>query len=219
AGFAIGLAFQGTLSNFAAGILLMVFRPFRVGDVVNVATVTGKVNEIDLFTTTLDTPDNRRLIIPNSAIAGTTIENLTYHKHRRVDVTVGISYAADLDRSRTVLQNCISLHEDKLISGDGRGAQVLLTALNSSSVDWTVRFWTAAENFHAVKELLTVEIKRQLDLAGLEIPFPQMHLHVSRRVDDAFVDTPSTEAEPAPIPKMLTLPASNNGRVRPRARG
>ncbi len=100
AGFAIGLAFQGTLSNFAAGVLMLVFRPFKVGDMINAGGVMGKVNEIDLFTTTLDTPDNRRIVVPNSGIAGGTIENVTFHPHRRVEVLVGVSYSADLDQTR-----------------------------------------------------------------------------------------------------------------------
>ena len=97
AGFAIGLAFQGTLSNFASGVLLLVFRPFKVGDVINAAGITAKVYEIDLFTTTFDTPDNRRIVVPNSSIAGGTIENITFHGQRRLDVAVGVDYSADID--------------------------------------------------------------------------------------------------------------------------
>ena len=96
ASFAIAFALQGTLSNFAAGILMIVFRPFKVGDTVNVAGVCGTINEVDLFTTTLDTPDNRRLIIPNSSISSGTIENVSFHAHRRVEVIVGVDYVANL---------------------------------------------------------------------------------------------------------------------------
>ena len=108
AGFAIGMAFQGTLGNFAAGIMLLVFRPFKVGDVINAAGITAKVNEIDLFTTTFDTPDNRRIIVPNSAITASTIENVSHHSERRVDVHVGCDYAADLRQTREVLQRAPS---------------------------------------------------------------------------------------------------------------
>ena len=218
AGFAIGLAFQGTLSNFASGILLLVFRPFKVGDVVNAAGVTGKVNEIDLFTTTFDTPDNRRLIIPNSAIAGTTIENISFHPHRRVDVTVGVEYAASLDDTREVLTACAEALADKMIVGTGRGYQILLTNLGASSVDWTIRFWTAKENYFAVKEELTSEVKRQLDAHSIGIPFPQMQLHVS---ESTGITLQSNSAHPSlPMPKMNTgNMLDRGGRIRPRARG
>ena len=105
AGFAIGLAFQGTLSNFSAGVMLLVFRPFKVGDVVTVSGVTGEVEEIELFTTQMNTLDNRRLIVPNGSIFGSTIENITFHDKRRVDVSVGTDYGADLKRTvRFLLQ-------------------------------------------------------------------------------------------------------------------
>ncbi len=219
AGFAIGLAFQGTLSNFAAGILLLVFRPFKVGDMINAAGIMGKVNEIDLFTTALDTPDNRRLIIPNSSIAGGTIENITFHKHRRVDVPVGVAYAASLEETRHVLIACAESLGDKLVRGEGRGYQILLTNLGASSVEWTVRAWANTPDFFAVKEALTTEIKHQLDAHGLEIPFPQMQLHMK---DNAHRSDVSTSLERAlPIPKLGSL-AGETGRaprVRPRPRG
>ncbi len=179
AGFAIGLAFQGTLSNFASGVLLLVFRPFKVGDMVIAAGVTGKINEIDLFTTTFDTPDNRRLIVPNSAISSGTIENMTYHAHRRVDLTVGVAYNASLDATRTALTAAVTNLSDLMIPGENRGYQVLLGQLGASSVDWTVRFWTATENFAKTRERLTGEVKLQLMKAEIDIPFPQMQLHIS----------------------------------------
>ncbi len=179
AGFAVGLAFQGTLSNFASGVLLLVFRPFKVGDMVTAGTVTGRINEIDLFTTTFDTPDNRRIIVPNSAIASGTIENVTFHAHRRVDVTIGVAYAAGLEQTRAALTAAAMSLSDIMIAGDKRGYQVLLGQLGPSSVDWTIRFWTATENVFAARERLTQEIKVQLMRAGIEIPFPQMQLHLS----------------------------------------
>ncbi|MEZ6138556.1 MAG: mechanosensitive ion channel family protein [Pirellulaceae bacterium] len=214
AGFAIGLSFQGTLSNFAAGILLLVFRPFKVGDVVNAAGVMGKIQEIDMFTTIFDTPDNRRLIVPNSSISGAIIENISFHKERRVDVTVGVCYAASLDDTRAVLVASAEALADKLISGPGRGYQIILSNLGASSVDWTIRFWTASENFFAVKEALTSEVKRQLDASGIEIPFPQMQLHIA---DQASASSPKHPS--LPIPKMNTVVAARGNRIRPRARG
>lgn len=217
AGFAIGLAFQGTLSNFASGVLLLVFRPFKVGDVVQAAGVSGKVNEIDLFTTTLDTPDNRRLIIPNSAIAETTIENISHHPHRRVDVEVGVGYMAGLSATREVLTRCAEALADLRIDGEGRGYQIVLSNLGASSVDWTVRFWTATENYFAVKEALTVEIKQQLDASGIDIPFPQMQLHIT---DPEATHESHLPEQALPIPKMNVSPGEvRPGKIRPRARG
>lgn len=223
AGFAIGLAFQGTLSNFASGILLLVFRPFKVGDLINAAGVMGKVNEIDLFTTTLDTPDNRRLIVPNSSIAGATIENVTFHKHRRVDVPVGVAYAASLDETRRVLTACAESLGDRLIVGEGRGCQIMLLNLGAHSVEWMVRVWVATPDFFAAKEALTSQIKCQLDLHGLEIPFPQMQLHV--KDNDHGIDLAASKEASIqsvlPIPKLSRLPeqGARSPRVRPRARG
>jgi len=177
-GFAVGMAFQGTLSNFAAGVMLLVFRPFKVGDVINAAGITAKVYEIDLFVTTLDTPDNRRIIVPNSAIAGGTIENITHHDHRRVDVEVGAAYDADIDKTREVLEAVVAAHKDQMIEGDGRGYQIFLANLGGSSVDWVIRFWSKKEDFWAVKESLTRETKYKLDEAGIGIPFPQMDVHL-----------------------------------------
>ncbi|MEM8733953.1 MAG: mechanosensitive ion channel domain-containing protein [Planctomycetota bacterium] len=186
-GFAVGLAFQGTLSNFAAGVLLLVFRPFRVGDVVNTAGVLGKVNAIDLFTTTFDTPDNRRLIVPNSAITGATIENVTFHPERRVEVVVGVDYSASLDTTRQVLTECAEALADCTIQGEGRGYQIVLANLGASSVDWKVRLWTKTEDFFAVQEELTEEIKNRLDEVGIGIPFPQMELHLAESGSAASV--------------------------------
>ncbi|GAB5403040.1 MAG: mechanosensitive ion channel family protein [Aureliella sp.] len=200
AGFAIGLAFQGTLSNFASGILLLVFRPFKVGDVVNAAGVTGKVNEIDLFTTTFDTPDNRRLIVPNSAIAGATIENVSHHEHRRVDVVVGVGYAASLDETRDALSKAAEAMGDKIVQGSGRGYQIVLGELGASSVDWTVRVWVKSADFWGVKERLTGEVKNQLDARGLDIPFPQMQIHVSDDGEsDDLDDGPRNLLQPGAI--------------------
>ncbi|MCC6509429.1 MAG: mechanosensitive ion channel family protein, partial [Pirellulaceae bacterium] len=203
AGFAIGLAFQGTLSNFASGVLLLVFRPFKVGDMVIAAGVTGKINEIDLFTTTFDTPDNRRLIVPNSAVAGGTIENMTYHAHRRVDVTVGVAYAASLDATRAALTAAALGMSDLMIQGEKRGYQVLLGQLGPSSVDWTVRFWAATENVFLVRERLTQAIKQQLTEAGIEIPFPQMQLHISPKSVQELAPESEEHAASMPVrPRM-----------------
>lgn len=182
-GFAIGLAFQGTLSNFAAGIMLLVFRPFKIGDVITAAGITAKVDEIDLFSTTFNTFDNRRIIVPNSSIFGDTIENATFNPHRRVDVAVGCEYKADIDRSREALTAAVESVEGR-IDGEGRGFQVYLVGLGSSSVDWAVRVWFPTPDYWAKKEELTRAVKMHLDQAGIGIPFPQMDIHVDGKLGD-----------------------------------
>ena len=175
AGLAIGLAFQGSLSNFASGVMLLVFRPFKVGDVVRVAGETGKVEEIELFTTTLDTPDNRRIIVPNSAVFGSTIENISHHPHRRADVNVGVDYDADVDAVRAVLEKAVQTVPDQM---EDPAPAVVLQELGGSSVDWTVRVWAKAEHFWDVRQATVRAVKLALDEAGIGIPYPQMDVHL-----------------------------------------
>lgn len=176
AGFAVGLAFQGTLSNFAAGAMLLLFRPFKVGDVVNLDGQLGKVDEIELFTTTLDTFDNRRIMIPNSAVFGSTIENITYHPVRRVDIEVGAAYDADIDTTRRALEQAITEVEGGLNTPE---PAVVLVALGASSVDWKVQVWTPTGDYLGTKQSLIRSVKNRLDAAGIGIPFPQMDVHLN----------------------------------------
>lgn len=168
AGFAVGLAFQGTLSNFSSGVMLLIFRPYKVGDTVTVAGHTGKVDEIELFTTAIDTPDKRRIIVPNSAIFGSTIENITFHKVRRLNVDVGADYGADIDATRAALEAAVASIEG--IQSDPAPA-VVLVGLGGSSVDWTVRAWADGDHFWGAKEALTRAIKIEMDKAGIGIPY------------------------------------------------
>jgi len=177
AGFAVGLAFQGTLSNFSSGVMLLIFRPFKVGDVVTVAGLTAKVFEIDLFTTTLDTPDNRRMMVPNSSIFGTTIENVTFHPNRRVDVPVGVTYSANIAQTRAALMEAAMKVEGRL---DDPAPAVYLSDLGDSSVNWSVRVWANTDDFWDVKQRLVEQVKVTLDEKGLEIPFPQMDVHLDK---------------------------------------
>ena len=179
-GFAVGMAMSGTLGNFANGVMLLIFRPFDVGDVISAAGVTAKVNAIELFTTTLDTPDNRRIIVPNSAIYGGTIENITHHDERRCDVFVGVDYSADMDKTREVLTKAAEALDEYNVKGEGRGFQVFMIDLGDSSVNWTVRFWTTGADFWTAKEKLTHAVKQHLDEAGIGIPFPQMDVHLDK---------------------------------------
>lgn len=174
----IGLALSGTLSNVAAGIMLLIFRPYKVGDFISAAGVTGKVHEIELFTTTFDTPDNRRIIVPNSEIFGKTIENATYHPKRRVDVDVGTTYSADVDRTREVLMKAATNVEGRITTEE---PVVYLKQLGGSSVDWAVRVWAPTPDFWAVRERLTRDVKVALDEAGIGIPFPQMDVHLFKK--------------------------------------
>lgn len=175
AGLAVGLAFQGTLSNFAAGVMLLVFRPFSVGDVINAAGVLGKVQAIELFTVAVDTFDNRRIIIPNSAVFGSTIENISHHPTRRADVDVGADYSADIDQTREVLMAAAKSVEGVLEDPE---PAVILLALGASSVDWSVRVWCNSGDFGAVKQATIRAVKKSLDDAGIGIPFPQMDVHL-----------------------------------------
>ncbi len=177
AGFAVGLAFQGTLSNFAAGAMLLLFRPFKVGDVVNLNGQLGKVDEIELFTTTLDTFDNRRIILPNSDVFGSTIENITYHPLRRVDVEVGAAYDADIDTTRTALERAITNTQGVLTNPE---PAVVLLSLGASSVDWSVRAWAPTGDYATVKQALLRSVKNSLDDEGIGIPFPQMDIHIQQ---------------------------------------
>ena len=177
AGLAVGLAFQGTLSNFAAGVMLLVFRPFKVGDVVNISGETGVVFEIQIFTTSIDTFDNRRIIVPNGGIFGATIENITFHSKRRADVDVGVDYSADIDQTRELLMKAAQSVEGQL--QDEEPAVVLLN-LGASSVDWSVRVWAPTSDFAAVKQATIRAVKRTLDEAGIGIPYPQMDVHLDQ---------------------------------------
>ncbi len=179
AGLAIGLAFQGTLANFSAGVMLLIFRPFKVGDVINAAGQTGKVDEIELFTTTLDTPDNRRIVVPNGAIFGATIENVTHHSTRRVDIAVGIEYSADIDRTREVLTRAALATAGRLTDQE---PAIVLTELGGSSVDWAVRVWSNTPEYWDVKQALIRSVKNSLDEAEIGIPYPTMDVNVNQPV-------------------------------------
>jgi small conductance mechanosensitive channel len=174
AGLAIGLAFQGTLSNFAAGAMLLIFRPYKVGDAVVVAGNSGTVAEVELFTTALDTGDNRRIIIPNSSIFGAVIENHTSNLLRRAEVLVGVAYSADIDETRAAL-NC-ALASVTMLATEKKPEVVLLN-LSASSVDWAVRAWAKRDVLGDARQALIRAVKIELDRAGIGIPYPQLDVH------------------------------------------
>ncbi len=180
--FAIGMALQGTLGNFASGVMLLMFRPFKVDDYIVLSDTEGTVEEIDLFTTRINTLDNRHVIVPNGEIFGSKLENYTRNKLRRVDVNVGAAYSADLGQTREALERAVMSISQGEISPP---PQVYLMELGASSVDWQLRVWCTPANYWAVREDLTAAAKQQLDLANIGIPFPQMDVHVIQQAQAA----------------------------------
>jgi len=173
--FAVGLALQGHLSNFAGGILIIVLRPFRVGDVVETQGHTGKVAEIHVFNTYLKTADNRTVILPNGPLSNGTVVNLTQEKSRRVEVALGIAYGASVEEARRALLAVMTA--DVRVLKDPV-PEVLVTALGDSSVNLLLRCWTPTPDYWPVHFALQEGAKRALDGAGIEIPFPQRVVHM-----------------------------------------
>ncbi len=178
AGFAVGLAMQGTLSNFASGVMLLTFRPFRVDDVIEAAGEVGKVIEIGMFSTTLHTPDNIKIIVPNSAIFGSTIKNITANDTRRNDMSIGISYDDDIGKAIEVINGV--LKADARVLKDPAPV-VAVSELADSSVNFAVRPWCTKEDYWGLRFDLNRRFKEELEAAGCSIPYPQsdVHLHPS----------------------------------------
>ena len=177
-GFAIGMALQGTLGNIASGVMLLLFRPFKVDDYIVVADTQGTVEEIDLFTTRINTLDNRHIIIPNNQIFGSKLENYTKNDLRRVDVNVGAAYGADLDRTRAALERAIAGTNGV---AEPRGYAYLME-LGASSVDWQLRVWCRTADYLAVREQLVTNAKNEMDRGGIGIPYPQLDVHVGGKL-------------------------------------
>jgi len=175
AGLAVGLALQGSLANFAAGFLMIIFRPFKVGDFIEGAGVAGVVEAIQIFTTTLKTGDNKTIIIPNAKLAGDNITNYSAKETRRVDMTVGVAYDANLSKVKDVLIDIIS--KESRIHADP-APQVAVAELADSSVNFVVRVWTNTADYWGVKFDFTETIKNRFDEEGIGIPFPQRDIHI-----------------------------------------
>ena len=175
AGLAIGLALQGSLSNFAAGFLLIIFRPFKVGDLIEGAGVFGVVEAIQIFTTQLKTADNKTVIVPNAKLTDDNIVNWTVKGTRRVDMVFGIGYDDDIDKARSLMADIIS--GDKRILKDP-APQISVSELADSSVNFVVRPWVKVEDYWGVYFDLTEKIKKAFDANGVSIPFPQRDVHV-----------------------------------------
>jgi small conductance mechanosensitive channel len=177
AGLAVGLALQGSLSNFAAGILIVAFRPFKSGDYVEVAGVAGSVESIQIFQTVLKTPDNKMVVVPNSSVIGDAITNYSRHPIRRIDLVIGVSYNADLKKTKQVLREVIEKDERVLKEKD---ITIGVVALADSSVNFNVRPWVKTEDYWNVYYDLMQGIKEALDENDIEIPFPQMDVHLNK---------------------------------------
>ena len=175
AGLAIGLALQGSLSNFASGVLIMIYRPFKSGDYVEAGGVAGTVQRIELFTTVLKTPDNKMVVVPNSKITSSEITNYSQEPIRRVDMVIGVSYSADLKKTKEVLMQVITSDERTL---QDPAPRVAVTALNDSSVDFIVRPWVNSGDYWPMYWDSMERIKNALDENDIGIPFPQMDVHL-----------------------------------------
>lgn len=177
AGLAFGLALKDSLANFAAGLLLILFQPFRVGDMVTVAGVTGTVERIDIFSSILITPDNQRIFVPNSSITSAVITNITAQPTRRIDLVITIGYSDDLRRARGVLQRILQAEPRILAKPE---PVIAVDELAASSVNLQVRPWVKTGDYGEVRCALLEQIKLAFDEAGITVPFPQQDIHLYR---------------------------------------
>ncbi|GIU49982.1 mechanosensitive ion channel family protein [Shewanella sp. KT0246] len=175
AGVIIGFALQDTLSNFASGMMILVYRPFDVGDLINAAGVTGRVSHMSLVSTTVKTLDNQRLIVPNNKIWGDTINNITVERERRVDMTFGIGYGDDIPKAEKILTDIVMAHPKVKQFPE---PMIKLHLLGESSVDFIVRPWADPIDYWDVYWDITREVKMQFDAQGVSIPFPQRDVHI-----------------------------------------
>jgi len=177
AGLAIGLSLQSSLANFAAGVMLIVFRPFTKGDFVEVAGVSGSVDAIGIFTSTLTTPDNKEVIVPNGAVYSNSITNYSARPTRRVDMVFGIGYDDDIKKAKALLEEIIAA-DDRILADPE--PVVALGELGDSSVNFLVRPWVNAADYWAVLWHTTESVKLKFDEAGISIPYPQMDVHFDK---------------------------------------
>jgi small conductance mechanosensitive channel len=178
AGFIIGFALQGSLSNFASGILILLYRPFDVGDTVEAGGVRGKVKNMSLVNTTFMTFDNQMLIVPNNKIWESVITNVTAQRTRRVDLMFGISYGDDIDQAEKVLREIVDAHDAVL---DDPEPMIRLHELGDSSVNFIVRPWVKTADYWDTYWDLTKAVKQRFDKEGISIPFPQRDVHIIER--------------------------------------
>ncbi|WP_117233946.1 mechanosensitive ion channel family protein [Vibrio maerlii] len=185
AGVVIGFALKDTLSNFASGVMILIYRPFDVEDLVSVSGITGKVRNMNLVSTTIKTFDNQRLIIPNNKIWGDVINNVTAESVRRVDMVFGISYSDDIDKAKAILNSILDEHPSVLKRPE---TTVKLHTLNSSSVDFVVRPWVKTDDYWDVYWDVNETVKKRFDEEGVSIPFPQRDVHIYNHNENAVED-------------------------------
>ncbi len=178
AGLAVGLALQGSLANFAAGVLMVIFRPFKAGDYIEAGGVSGTVEEVQIFTTYLTTPDNKSVIVPNSKIMGGNITNYSAKATRRIELIIGVGYGDDLDHARTVLQEVLN-QENRILPNPA--PLIVVKELAESSVNFSVRIWVKSADYWGVNFALLENIKKGLDREGISIPFPQQDVHLYQK--------------------------------------
>ena len=181
AGLAVGLALQGSLSNFAAGVLIVLFRPYRVGDFIEAAGINGSVEQVQILTTVLKTGDNKQVIVPNGQIMDSIITNYSANDTRRVDMVVGVSYDDDLDKVRDTIKELIAA-EDRIL--DEPACTIAVSALADSSVNFVVRPWVKTPDYWGVMFDLTEAIKKRFDQDGITFPFPQQDVHLHTVKDE-----------------------------------
>ena len=180
AGLAVGLALQGSLSNFAAGVLIVLFRPYRVGDFIEAAGISGVVEQVQILTTILKTGDNKQIIVPNGQIMDSIITNYSANDKRRVDMVVGVSYDDDLDKVRSTIEELIAAEERVL---EEPACTIAVSALADSSVNFVVRPWVKTADYWGVMFDLTEAIKKRFDKEGISFPFPQQDVHLYKADD------------------------------------
>lgn len=177
AGLAVGLALQGSLSNFASGVMIILFRPIKQGDYIEAGGVAGVVKDISIFVTTLTSPDNKTIIVPNSGIIGGAITNYSTQPTRRIDMVVGISYDSDMKEAREILRQ-IADADDRILKDPA--TTIAVSELADSSVNLVFRPWVNSGDYWPVKFDVTEQIKSRFDQAGIGIPFPQMDVHMQK---------------------------------------
>jgi len=178
AGLAVGLALQGSLANFAAGVLIVMFRPYRVGDFVEAAGISGVVLQVQILTTVMKTGDNKQIIVPNGQIMGSIITNYSANDTRRVDMTVGVSYDDDLDKVRKTIQELVDA-DDRILKDPE--CLIAVSALADSSVNFAVRPWVKTSDYWGVMFDLTEAVKKRFDQEGISFPFPQQDVHLYKQ--------------------------------------
>ncbi|WP_170121137.1 mechanosensitive ion channel family protein [Halomonas denitrificans] len=182
AGLAVGLALQGSLANFAAGVMVILFRPYKIGDYVEAGGVAGVIEDVQIFTTELRTGDNRKILVPNGQMMSGAITNASAHATRRVDLAVGVGYEADIDTVRRVLEGVVA--DDPRVLADP-APNIRMSAMGDSSITWIVRPWVKAGDYWDVHWEMTEAIKRRFDAEGISIPFPQRDVHVYHHGESA----------------------------------